>query len=157
MLSARLKWTSYFLEICKAVSLRADCTRRQVGAVIVRPDQTIVATGYNGSPAGGPSCLMGECPRGRASVREIPPGSSYDTGAGACIALHAEQNAVLRASWDQMKDSTLYCTDKPCEDCLRMLAGTPLGRVVYLIATDDPAQDTYGVLVPAKGRWVLRA
>lgn len=127
----RPKWDSYFLEISKAVALRADCTRRQVGAVIVRPDRTIVATGYNGSPAGGPSCLLGECPRGRMSTDEVAPGSSYDTGAGACVALHAEQNALLRASWDEMQGSTLYCTDKPCGGCMRMILGTPIRRIVW--------------------------
>lgn len=128
----RPKWDSYFLEIAKTVALRADCTRRKVGAVIVLPDRTIVATGYNGSPSGGPSCLLGECPRGRMSRDEVAPGSSYDTGAGSCVALHAEQNALLRASWDEMQGSTLYCTDKPCEGCARMICGTPIERVVCI-------------------------
>lgn len=128
---ARPGWDEYFLEIAKTVALRADCSRRKVGAIIVRPDRTIVATGYNGSPSGGPSCLAGECPRGRMSKTEVVPGSSYDSGAGSCVALHAEQNALLRASWDEMQDSTLYCTDEPCVGCARMIAGTPIARVVW--------------------------
>lgn len=127
-MTGRLKWDPYFLEIAKTISLRADCSRRQVGCVIVRPDHTIIAEGYNGSPSGGPSCLMGECPRGRSDVE---PGSSYDTGAGACIALHAEQNALLRASWDQMQGSTLYCTHKPCDGCWRMIAGSPIRFIIW--------------------------
>lgn len=42
-----------------------DCTRRQVGALIVGPDKRFWGMGYNGSYPGGPSCLAGECPRGR--------------------------------------------------------------------------------------------
>lgn len=127
-MSTRPSWDEWGLNLAKAVATRADCSRRQVGAVIMRPDRTIVATGYNGGPAGGPSCLKGECPRGGS---DVAPGSSYDTGAGACIALHAEQNALLRASWDEMQDSTLYCTHQPCDGCARMIAGTPITRVVW--------------------------
>ncbi len=129
METTRPDWDEWGLEIARAVSTRADCRRRQVGAVLMRPDHTIVSTGYNGSPSGGPSCLDGECPRGLLSYEEAPAESSYDkTG---CVALHAEQNALLRATWDEMLDATLYITDKPCDGCTRMIAGTPIGRVVW--------------------------
>lgn len=76
--------------------------------------------------------MKGECPRGLASNEEVTPlVTSYDTGAGSCIALHAEQNALLRASWDQMVDSTLYITCEPCPGCERMITGTPVSRVVW--------------------------
>jgi dCMP deaminase len=111
-------WDDYFLNIAQAVSARADCTRRQVGAVIVR-ERRIVSTGYNGAPSGHLGCLSdGACPRGQhfalgpfdnnfckcGNPWPCPewavPGSSYDTGPGACVALHAEQNALLYASRD---------------------------------------------------------
>lgn len=125
-------WDAYFLGIAEAVAARADCTRRKVGAIIVRPDHTIVATGYNGAASGLPGCLTaGACPRGQKSAEEVAPTSSYDTGAGKCIALHAEQNAVLRASWDQMQGAIMYVTCEPCEGCARMIAGTPIKNVVW--------------------------
>lgn len=138
----RLTWDQWGLELAKAVALRADCSRRQVGAVLMRPDHTIVATGYNGAPSGQVGCLAGGCPRGNASRDEVPgyddprvlaaelQPSSYDIGPGACIAVHAEQNALLRASWDQMVQSTLYVTDRPCPGCLRTIQGSPVMRVV---------------------------
>ena len=127
----RPTWDEYGLSLAQAVAFRADCTRRQVGAVIMRPDKTIVATGYNGAPAKAGSCLKGDCPRGKLSLEEVPAGSSYDTGPGSCLALHAEQNAMLRASWDEMHDATLYVTDQPCDGCTRMITGTPIIRVVW--------------------------
>jgi dCMP deaminase len=149
-MSTRPDWDPYFLAIAKAVAARGDCSRRQVGALIVDQDRRILATGYNGSPPGGPSCLAGECPRGRHYPVRIPaanavmcgcaeyewpcpkavtPGSSYDTGSGACVALHAEQNALLfaRAS---VKGATLYCTDAPCGGCARMITGAGITRIV---------------------------
>lgn len=132
----RPDWDEYGLGLAEAVSSRADCTRRKVGCVIMRPDHSIVATGYNGAPAGGLSCLAGDCPRGRASTDEVPGydqpgGSSYDIGPGSCIALHDAQNAIARATWDEMQDATLYSTHQPCTGCARFISGTPIIRVVW--------------------------
>lgn len=119
-----------YLLIAQAVAARADCTRRKVGAVVVQGDR-IVATGYNGAPPGRPGCLSaGACPRGRLTAEQVPPGSSYDTGAGACIAVHAEANALLRASWADLKGATLYVTDEPCDGCRRLIDATGIARVV---------------------------
>ena len=41
----RPTWTEYYLGIADAVAKRGECTRRQVGAVIVN-HHTIIATGY---------------------------------------------------------------------------------------------------------------
>lgn len=128
-MDVRPSWDEWGIGLARAVARRADCSRRQVGAVLVTGQQRVAATGYNGAPSGLPGCLTaGACPRG---LSDVLPGSSYDTGAGACIALHAEQNALLRASWADMDGATLYITDEPCEGCRRMISGTPIGRVVY--------------------------
>jgi dCMP deaminase len=130
----RPDWDTYYLGIARAVSIRADCTRRKVGAIIVQGDR-IVSTGYNGAPTGKPGCLTkNACPRGRLSVLEVTPGSSYDTGSGACIALHAEQNAILRAGLD-CRGATLYLTDAPCDGCARLIEGAGISRVVF---PEDP-------------------
>lgn len=123
----RPDWDEWGLLLTDAVAKRADCTRRKVGAVIMRPGHTIVSTGYNGAPSGVRGCIGGGCPRSQSGVE---PGSSYDTGAGTCIALHAEQNALLRASWDEMQDSTLYVSENPCDGCLRMISGSPVRFII---------------------------
>lgn len=125
--SGRPDWVDYFLGIAQAVSARADCTRRKVGAVVVK-DNRIVSTGYNGAHSGGPSCLAGECPRGLSGVE---PGSSYDTGAGACIANHAEANAIIYAGRDSCVGSTIYLTTGPCDGCLRLIRGAGIAMVIW--------------------------
>ena len=127
----RIGWDEYGLELAKTVSLRADCTRRKVGAVLMAPDHSIVSTGYNGGYSGGPSCLAGECPRGLLTKEQLAPNSDYSSGAGLCVALHAEWNALLRASWADMKDATLYITCRPCHICENLIDGTPISRVVF--------------------------
>jgi dCMP deaminase len=130
----RPDWDTYYLGIAQAVAARADCTRRTIGAIIVKGDR-IVSTGYNGAPAGKPGCLTASaCPRGRMSTADVSPGSSYDTGSGACIALHAEQNAILRAGLD-CRGATLYLTDEPCDGCSRLIEGSGIVRIVYPDAT----------------------
>jgi dCMP deaminase len=125
----RPDWDEYFLGIAAAVAVRADCRRRRVGAVLVSNNR-IVATGYNGAPSGGPSCLAGQCPRGLLG-ESVAPGSSYDTGAGACVALHAEQNCLLYADRSRTESASIYITHEPCEGCRRMIAGSGVVRAVW--------------------------
>lgn len=122
----RLGWDAYFLVLAEAVALRADCRRRQVGCVIVDADHRVLATGYNGSAPGGPSCLAGECPRGRQSYEEVPEHGSYDN----CVAIHAEANALLFAR-GSVKGATVYVTDPPCPSCEKLLAAAGVARVVH--------------------------
>lgn len=130
----RPDWDLYFLGIAEAVAARADCTRHRFGAVLVK-DNRIVATGYNGAPAGAAGCLEGACPRGRLTVEELPAYTSYDTGPGACIAIHAEANALLYADRAEARGAALYLWGtiedaRPCDGCLRLLAGAGVARWV---------------------------
>jgi dCMP deaminase len=124
----RLSWHEYFIGIAYAVAKRADCSRRQVGAVIVDSSNRIVSTGYNGAASKRPGCLDGHCPRANSAVEA---GSSYDTGPGSCIALHAEQNAIIYAGQAKCVGSTLYITDFPCRGCLRMIVAAGLSMALW--------------------------
>jgi dCMP deaminase len=118
----RPAWDDYFLEVATAVARRADCTRRRVGAVLVR-DHLIIATGYNGTAPGRPGCLEGACPRGQLSYDELAEHTDYDSGPGRCIAVHAEANALLWARGTETQGSTCYVTHEPCPGCRKLLLG----------------------------------
>ena len=122
----RPSWDEYFLEIARAVSLRGDCHRRQVGAVLVRPDRRIAATGYNGVPPGDIGCLQRPCPR----VGKALSGEPICPGYSDCRATHAEANALLYADADAARGATLYITDRPCEGCLKLIRAAGVRRVV---------------------------
>lgn len=128
----RPTWEEYGLEIAKTAALRADCTRRKVGAALMLNDRSIAVTGYNGGRSKGPSCLKGECVRGRYSHDELPADSDYETGNGVCVALHAEWNVLLRSSWEQQRNATLFITEEPCHLCRILISGTPISEIVYL-------------------------
>lgn len=149
----RPDWDSYFIEIARAVALRGDCTRSQVGAVLVE-DRThrILSSGFNGTVPGAVGCLDGGCPRGLLSLVECPSGGDYSN----CIAKHAERNCLEYAEryyrqWDLVKDihgdwvdvdtlqraihfsnCTMYITRKPCDDCQTLLRSADVTKVVYL-------------------------
>lgn len=127
----RPDWDEYYLGIAAAVAKRADCSRRQIGAILVNKNNRHRGSGYNGGRPKGPSCLAGECPRGLMSVDEVAPGSSYDTGQGTCIAIHAEQNLCLDTTAEDRAGGTIYITDAPCNGCLRMLQGSGIIRIVW--------------------------
>lgn len=92
-------------------------------------DNLMVGMGYNGAPSGAPGCLTdGACPR---AFSDVEPGSSYDTGPGACIALHAEQNLIMHADWNDLKGATLYVTREPCGGCWKLIKGARFERVVW--------------------------
>lgn len=123
----RPDWTTYFNNLAREVATRGDCRRRQVGAVIVGLDHEVIAIGYNGAERGGPSCLAGDCPR---AFSDVEPGSSYDTGPGACIAMHAEHNAILEVGRKACKGATLYVTSEPCAGCQKVIRYVGIAKVV---------------------------
>lgn len=123
----RPNWDEYFLDIAKAVSRRGDCTRAQHGAVVVHSNR-IVATGYNGSPSGGKSCLKGECPRGQLTVAELAHNSPDYSN---CIALHAEANAIAHADRAECQGATIYITGAPCDMCNKLIQAAGIERIVF--------------------------
>lgn len=131
MADSRPGWDQYFLLIAKVVASRADCTRRQVGAVIAK-NHRVVACGYNGAPAGEPDCLTaGACPRAFSGV---PSGSGdYDH----CIAIHAEAGAIMWSSWEQRQGATIYVTHEPCAGCRKLIRGSGILRAVWPGGTEE--------------------
>jgi dCMP deaminase len=125
---SRPSWDEYWLLIAKAVSTRSACTRRKVGAVLVKNNR-IVSTGYNGPPSGDKECAELPCPR---SQSDVAPGPPYSEGPGRCIAIHAEANVLLytqgRAS---VEGAILYITHEPCFDCLKLIRGAGVIRIVH--------------------------
>ncbi len=93
----RPDWDLYYIRIAMKVATRSTCKRAAVGAVIVK-DRHIVATGYNGAPAGKPHCLDEGCIiENNHCVRVV----------------HAEINAIAQAvkMGISLEGATLYYWD----------------------------------------------
>jgi dCMP deaminase len=132
---SRPLWPEYFMTIAEMVAKRSTCLRRHVGAILVK-DKRILATGYNGAPAGLKHCEEVGCLRQNAS---IPSGERHEL----CRGLHAEQNAIIQAAYHgiSIAGSTLYCTNKPCVICSKMLINAGIVKIIYEKGYDDPLAD----------------
>jgi dCMP deaminase len=124
-LSDRPSWDAYFCAITRAVATRATCSRKAVGAALVK-DKLILATGYNGAPAG---------------LRHCDHSGGGDLVNGHCArSTHAEQNAIVQAARHgiSIEGATLYCTNNPCLNCTKLLINAGIRRIVYEEIYPDP-------------------
>ncbi len=113
------------MSITRMVAKRSTCMRRQVGAIIVK-DKRILATGYNGAPSGLRHCEEVGCIR---QDNTVPSGERHEL----CRGLHAEQNAIIQAAYHgiSIAGSTLFCTNKPCVICSKMIINAGVEKVVF--------------------------
>jgi len=125
-MSARPTWDEYFMTITRQVAERSTCLRAKVGAVIVR-DKNILATGYNGAPAGLPHCTDVGC----LIYRSTTPSGDVEENCFRCI--HAEMNAIAQAAKNgaSIRDAAVYVTHTPCIQCFKVLINTGIKRIVY--------------------------
>lgn len=126
---------NYYLDIAQTVAERGTCLRRNYGAIIVKNDE-IISTGYVGAPRGRKNCSdLGFCIR---QEMNIPRGERYEM----CRSVHAEANAIISASRNELIDSTLYLVGLEastgelvansccCAMCKRMVINAGIKNVV---------------------------
>jgi len=116
-MSQRVGWHEYFMNIARQAASRSTCSRKNVGAVIVR-DKTILSTGYNGSIRGMPHC------------DEV----GHDMENDHCVAtIHAEANAIIQAAKNgvRIEDGELYTTASPCWNCFKLIANSGIRRIYF--------------------------
>lgn len=103
-----------YLRMASIWAENSYCTRRKVGAIIVK-DRMIISDGYNGTPAGFENVCEDE------------------NGATKPYVLHAEANAITKvaASNNSSRDSTLYVTASPCMECAKLIIQAGIKRVVF--------------------------
>lgn len=123
----------YYLNIAESVAQRGTCLRRKFGAIIVKDDR-IVSTGYVGAPRGRKNCCdLGYCYR---MENNIPSGQQYEK----CRSSHAEMNACIQASAEEMKDAILYLVgienddtytnSDCCAMCKRVIINSGINKVI---------------------------
>jgi dCMP deaminase len=124
-MSSVKKYDVHYLRLAwmTSVSMSKD-PRTKVGACLVTPDTRQLSVGYNGFPAG---------------IPEPPelwsPDHKYD------YVVHAEVNAILNAPFDT-KGTMLYCTHKPCSECLKAAINARVGRIIYIERPDWEPKET---------------
>ena len=103
-----------YLEMARIWAKNSYCTRRQVGALVVK-NNMIISDGYNGTPSG----FENVC--------------EDDNGITKPYVLHAEANAItkLARSNNNSDGATIYITASPCIECAKLIIQAGIKRVVY--------------------------
>ena len=110
----QLELDKRYLRMARIWAENSYCTRRKVGALIVK-DKMIISDGYNGTPSG------------FENVCEL------DNGTTKPYVLHAEANAITKIakSGNNSDCATLYVTASPCLECSKLIIQSGIRRVVY--------------------------
>ena len=110
----QLELDKRYLRMARIWAENSYCTRRKVGALIVK-DKMIISDGYNGTPSG------------FENVCEL------DNGTTKPYVLHAEANAITKIakSGNNSDGATLYVTASPCLECSKLIVQSGIRRVVY--------------------------
>jgi len=108
------KWDQRYLSIAQEVSQWSKDPSTKVGAVLVRGDNLIVSTGYNGFPSG------------HDDSKELYDDRNYKYA----NIVHAETNAIRNRN--HLYGYTLYTTFPPCPDCMQRIGDRGIGRVVSM-------------------------
>ena len=119
-----MNWDEYFLSIAAVTASKSKDPSTKVGAVIVRPDRTIVSVGYNGFPRG---------------VADTPERLN-DRPTKYSLVVHAEMNAILSAR-ESLNKCTLYTVPfMPCDRCFVHVIQAGIKRVCFPKATPEQEQ-----------------
>jgi len=110
----QLRYDRVYLKMAETWASLSHCTRKQVGAIIVK-DGMIISDGYNGTPSGFDNCCEDE------------------NGNTQWYVLHAEANAILKVSksTNSALGATLYLTLSPCKECAKLILQSGITRVVF--------------------------
>ncbi len=122
----RPNWDEYFLGLLDPLSKRATCDRGRCASIIASSNNTILTTGYVGSPPGQPHCDE----VGHLMITRIDDRGNQSQH---CVrTLHAEENAILQCAKDGIKidGATIYTKMVPCYNCAMRIVRTGIKRVV---------------------------
>jgi len=115
------KWDRRFLDLCKTIASWSKDPSTKCGAVIVRPNRTIVSLGYNGFPRD--ICDTAE----RLNDRQV----KYS------LTVHSEMNALHNAPCS-VDGFTIYCYPfVACNACTIHLIQAGIKRVVAPLPSGD--------------------
>ena len=107
----RLSWEQYALELAKAASLRSEDPYLQVGACVLRFDNTVAAVGYNGAP---PDVIIDWTNREERRIKVS----------------HAEASCLRYVRPNECR--LIACTTKPCPSCVTLIASYKIPEIIYL-------------------------
>lgn len=124
-----ISWDEYFMGVASLSAQRSKDPSTQVGACIVNDENRIMTVGYNGMPRG---CSDDDFPWERE-------GGILDTK--YAFVCHAEMNAILNCGTSDLRNTRVYVTLFPCQECTKAIIQKGIKEVIYM---SDKYHDTDG-------------
>lgn len=121
MSDRQAKWDQRYIDLARTVGAWSKDPSTKVGAVLVRPNNSVASMGFNGFPPG----------------HDDAPELYLDRGYKYAHVIHAEENA-LRFYGSPATGFTLYTSFPCCPDCVVRAAAAGVTRIV------SPALNTEG-------------
>lgn len=114
MASKQQRYDFLYLDLATRIAQMSHAVKRQVGAIAVK-NNNILSFGFNGTPAG----FLNTC--------------EDEQGKTLPWVIHAEANLVSKAAAEglSLRDSTVYVTTAPCDNCALLLIQSGVSRVVF--------------------------
>jgi len=117
-------WDIYYLNMARYVSTKSKDPSTKTGAVIVRPDNSLCATGFNGFPRG----------------MNDDPALYADRDKKYSRTVHCEMNAILFSHDDAHQGYTLYTWPfSSCDRCAVHMIQSGIKRYVFPSLPPDKA------------------
>jgi dCMP deaminase len=115
------------LALALVAATRSEDPWVPVGAVVLRPDNSVAGLGYNGAPSG-------------------VEFDWTDREARRSFVIHAETNALRYCTPGEVRDGVMAVSGTPCPACLTSAAAHGLRRVIFADLLDNyPADQSYAV------------
>lgn len=121
-----ISWDEYFMGVAILAAMRSKDPSTQVGACIVDDDNKILSIGYNGLPK-------------HCSDDEFTWDKCKDADNKYLYIVHSELNAILNYRGGSLKDSRIYVTLFPCNECAKAIIQSGISEVIYM---DNKYKDT---------------
>ena len=132
IMTNRISWEHYALNLAHCAALRSEDPYRKVGACALSHDNRVLGVSYNGLQSG----------------KIVHESFWADRDERRSFMIHAETNLLSLFKRNECK--ILACTLLPCENCARMIAAWNIPWVVYseeynLAPKSKSIFDFYGV------------
>ena len=115
-----LNWDEYFMSVALLSAQRSKDPNTQVGACVANQNNKIIGVGYNGFPWGCSDDIMPWAREGALLDTKYP------------YVCHAELNAVLNSTIQDLKGCRIYVGLFPCNECTKVIIQSGIEEIIYL-------------------------
>jgi dCMP deaminase len=143
------KYDALLMDIAIRAAQESNCVKYHVGAVIAK-DYRVISMGYNGSVGGFTNC----CDRFSGKDMGDKANREEHTRWSSVFEIHAEMNSIAFAAKNGIptEGTVMYCTHKPCSNCLKHIMVAGIKKVIYLNDYDGESySEEVQAMIAARG------